>query len=516
MDWALAALSLAGGAAVGYTACCWRQRLRRRAAGSQVEALLADARQEAEAIRQNARIEAMEEAARLRREADREILQAQKEIETLRARVTERETLLNRQLDGLAERERSLNRHQCRLLEEQRRLEEKEQELEKLIKSRRRELERAARLSEADAKAILLKEVEEEALRDADALARHIIEEAQEAAEQKARKIVSVAIQRYAAHQTYELTTSNIALNGTDIKGRIIGRDGRNIRAFEAATGVTVLIDDTPNTVVLSAFDPVRREIARQAMERLIADGRIHPTRIEEVVEDVRREMEETILKAGADATLEAGLPPLHQEITRLLGRLRFRRSYSQNILTHSVEVARLCALMAAELELDPMPARRAGLLHDIGKAADHDLEGSHAAAGAEILRRYGESEEVVAAVASHHNEGGASNIYGALVSAADAISAARPGARSESISHYIQRLEALEKIGNSFQGVEKCYAVQAGRELRVMVKPQELSDEQARVLARNLARRIENDLQYPGQIRVTVVRETRCIEYAK
>jgi ribonuclease Y len=325
-----------------------------------------------------------------------------------------------------------------------------------------------------------------------------------------------VAIQRYAGDQTFQNTTATILLEGADIKGRIIGREGRNIRAFENATGVTVLIDDEPGAVLLSGFDPVRREIAREAMQRLIQDGRIHPTSIEEVVEKVSQEMEETIVRLGENAVARAGLPPMHAEIVKLLGRLNFRHSYSQNLLEHSVEVAHLMGLMASELGMDVGVAKRAGLLHDLGKAVNHEIEGPHAVVGAEIIKRCEESEAVVNAVASHHNDVPPIGPLGILVSAADAISASRPGARSESTTTYLKRIENLEKIALSFGGVEKCFAVQAGRELRVFVQPQAVNDDQAFALARQIASKIEQELQYPGQIKVTVVRETRCVEVAK
>ncbi|MDB4652434.1 ribonuclease Y, partial [Verrucomicrobia bacterium] len=309
---------------------------------------------------------------------------------------------------------------------------------------------------------------------------------------------------------------STVALTGDELKGRIIGREGRNIRAFEAATGVTVLIDDTPNAVVLSAFDPVRREIAREAMSRLIADGRIHPSRIEEVVHKVQEEIEETVVRLGEEATYRTGIPPLHPEITKTLGRLHFRNSFSQNVLNHSVEVAHLTGLMAIELGIDVADAKKSGLLHDIGKAINHEMEGSHAIVGADYIRTHGEKDPVANAVAAHHDEVPHTSVYGILVSAADAISASRPGARSESMTTYIQRLQNLEDIGKSFDGVEKCFAVQAGREMRVVVSPDSISDEQAFDLSRKLARKIEDELQYPGQIRITVIRETRCIEFAK
>ena len=394
--------------------------------------------------------------------------------------------------------------------------EKRESELAELIRQRREQLRELSGLSEAAARESFLKEIEREALRDADKLSRHIQENAKAAAEEKARQVISVAIQRYAGAHTLENTTATIALPSDEIKGRIIGREGRNIRAFEAAAGVTILVDDTPGAVVISGFDPVRREVAREAMSRLIQDGRIHPTRIEEIVAAVSQEMEQTIVRLGADAIVRAGLPPLHPEIVTLLGRLHFRHSYSQNILDHSVEVAHLTALMAAELGVDVTNARRAGLLHDIGKAVNHEIEGPHAVVGAELIKRYGEPEAVVNGVASHHNDVPPVGPLGILVSAADAISASRPGARSESMTTYLNRVERLEKLAASFPGVEKSFAVQAGRELRVFVQPEQLNDEEAFGLARKIAARIQNELQYPGQIKVTVIREMRCVEVAK
>ena len=371
-------------------------------------------------------------------------------------------------------------------------------------------------MTEAEARETYLKKVEQESLRDANRLAHHILEDARTRAEERARRIIGIAIQRYAAEHTFANTTASIALQGDEIKGRIIGREGRNIRAFEAATGVTVLIDDTPGAVLLSGFDPVRREVARESMLRLIADGRIHPSRIEEIVAKVNQEMDETILRIGEEAVARAGLHSMHAEVVKLLGRLHFRHSYSQNILDHSVEVAHLAGLMASELGEDVSAAKRAGLLHDIGKAVNHEVEGPHAVTGAELLKRYGESEAVVNGVASHHNDIAPVGLLGILVSAADAMSASRPGARSENMTTYLKRVEDLERLANSFPGVEKSFAVQAGRELRIFVQPQQISDEAAFALARNIASRIENDLQYPGQIKITVIRETRCVEVAK
>jgi ribonuclease Y len=424
--------------------------------------------------------------------------------------------LITSQLEGLVAQEKAWRARQEELTVKQAELESSQRELHAIIRSQKAELERISHLKEAEARVVFLKQVENEALQDAGDISRHIIDTAKQKAEEQARRVISLAIQRYAGNHTFETTTATVALQGDDIKGRIIGREGRNIRAFEAATGITVLIDDTPNAVVLSGFDPVRREIARESMQRLILDGRIHPTRIEEVVAKVAEEMDEAIVRSGEEAIYNLGLTPMHVEIVKLLGRLRFRHSFSQNILDHSIEVAHLMGMMAAEIGLDIASAKRAGLLHDIGKALNHEVEGSHAIIGAEFIKRHGETDDVVNGVASHHDEVPHTNLLGILVSAADAISASRPGARSETMTTYIKRLENLEQIGTSFPGVEKCFAVQAGRELRVVVHPSQVNDEQAAALARSLVRKIEDDLQYPGQIRVTVVRETRCVEYAK
>ena len=509
-------LFLLVGGALGFWLCRWKEHGVRKAAEAADEARVEASRREREALLREARLAANEEALEIRRQVEASLATRQEQLQRLETQFADREKLINTQLEGLGDRQQTLLAQEQDLEQRRRSLEGRQAELDTLATSRRYELERIAHLSAAEARAQLLKEVEDASLRDASDLSRNILEDARTRAESEARRILGTALQRYAGDHTFENTTATVVLQGDDIKGRIIGREGRNIRAFEAATGITVLIDDTPNAVVLSGFDPVRREIAREAMQRLIVDGRIHPTRIEEVVAKVSEEMDEAIQQAGADAVYELGLPPLHQEIIKLLGRLKFRRSFSQNILAHSIEVAHLAALLAAELHLDIPTAKRAGLLHDIGKAVNHEIEGAHAIVGADLIRRYGENEEIVNAVASHHEEVPHTNVYGVLVSAADAISASRPGARSETMTTYIRRLEDLERIGMAFNGVEKCFAVQAGRELRVMVQPDRLSDEQAYFLARSIARRIEDELHYPGQIRVTVVRETRCVEFAK
>ncbi len=493
-----------------------RERYRRKMRAGQIANELENAKREAENIRREARLSANEDSLKLREQAEQTIAVRQSEVGATEQRLAQREQLLNQQLDALNNRESRLHEQTSSLDRHRERFEADLLELARLGKQQREQLQQISKISEADAKRQLLQEVERDALQDANALSSRILNSAKNSAEEQARRVISLAIQRYAGAQTVETTTATISLAGDEMKGRIIGRDGRNIRAFEAATGVTVMVDDTPNAVVLSGFDPVRREIAKEAMQRLILDGRIHPARIEEVVAKVTEEMNESIHKAGADALTRAGLPPLHDEIVKTLGRLRFRHSFSQNVLEHSIEVAHLMGLLAAEIGLDVTIAKRCGLLHDIGKALDHEMEGPHAIVGAEFLKRHGEPPEVLDGVASHHDEVPPIGPWGILVSAADAISASRPGARSETMTIYLKRLEDLERIAAAFPGVEKCFAVQAGRDLRVMVHPDQIGDAEATALARNIARKIEEELHYPGQIRVTIIRETRVVEYAK
>jgi len=494
----------------------WKERNSRISQTRNAQSVLQQAKADAEGVIRDARLVANEEAAKIREQTEQSFTARRQERAESERRLAEREALINAQLEKVVQVENNLQEQKAALQKQSDLLTTQQNALELLTGQRREQLQSLSGLTAAEARAQFLKEIEQEALKDAGNLTRHILEEQKARAEEKARQIITTAIQRYASEHTFETTTATIALQGEDMKGRIIGRDGRNIRAFEAATGITVLIDDTPNAVVLSGFDPVRREVAREAMTRLIADGRIHPTRIEEVVLKVNQEMDETIVRLGEEATQKAGLPPMHPEVVKLLGRLHFRQSYSQNVLDHSVEVAHLMGLMASELGLDPVPARRAGLLHDIGKAVSHEFEGPHAVVGADFIKRYGESDAVVNGVASHHNDVPPIGPLGILVSAADAISASRPGARSESMATYLKRVEDLEKIALSFPGVDKCFAVQAGRELRVLVHHEQVNDEQAFALARNIALKIEENLQYPGQIKITVIRETRCVELAK
>ena len=520
----LADIYLAGGIGIGlgvgallvFIVLRWKEQTLRKARDAEAQSIVETARREADSVLRETRLRASEDALKLRQETEQSFAGRARQIAETEARLTERENIIARQLDGLTAQETSLRSQTEEVQRQNIALETQQQELTALGQQRLAALASTAKLSETEARAQLLKEVEQQAQGDANAMSRRILEEAKERAEEKARWIISTAIQRYAGSHAYEGTSATLALPDNDIKGRIIGREGRNIRAFETATGVTVLIDDTPNAVVLSGFDPVRREIAREAMQRLILDGRIHPTRIEEVVTAVKAEMEDSVLRSGEDAVVRAGVAPMHPDILRLLGRLKFRHSYSQNVLDHSVEVAHLMSLMAGELGLDIETAKRSGLLHDIGKAVSHEIEGPHAIVGAEIAKRCGESEAVVNGIASHHGEVPHAGPWGVLVGAADAISASRPGARSETLTTYVKRVEDLERIGLSFPGVEKVYAVQAGRELRVLVQPEACNDDQALHLARDISRRIEDELHYPGQIRITVIRETRCVEFAK
>jgi ribonuclease Y len=510
-----AALVLVG-AGLCWALVWWRSRTLRKIHTSEADSILAQARKNAELILQDAKAVAAADALKLREETEKSFTARRAERAELEARLSERENLLNSQLRRVMDSEEAIKEQQEKLRLRAQSLETQASELNELARQSREQLAKIASLSEAQARELLLKKIEHDSLREANSLSRHIVETAKAQAEDKARQIITTAIQRYAGDHTFENTTATIALQGDDIKGRIIGREGRNIRAFEAATGVTVLIDDTPGAVLLSGFDPVRREIAKEAMLRLIQDGRIHPTRIEEIVQKVSAEMEDNITRLGEDAVVKAGVAPLHPEIVKLLGRLHFRHSYSQNLLSHSVEVALLTGLLAAELKVDTALAKRAGLLHDIGKVVTHEFEGPHAIVGADLIKRYGESDAVVNGVASHHNDVPPIGPLGPLVSAADAISASRPGARSESMTTYLKRIEDLEKVASSVPGVEKAFALQAGRELRVFVHPTEVNDEAAYALARHLAGTIENGMQYPGQIKVTVIRETRCVEVAK
>lgn len=510
------AVFFVAGAGLCFAFFWWRERGLNRARALESTAVLDKARTEIELGKRDALAAANAEAARMREDIERSFAARHTERAELERRLGEREALINAQLERMIAADKAFEEQRAALAERIKLVEARESEAAELVNQRRSALQEIAGLNEAQAREQFLNQIRQESLNDANQLTRHILDEARLGAEEKARDIISVAIQRYASLHTFENTTASVALPSDEIKGRIIGREGRNIRAFEAATGVTILVDDTPGAVVISGFDPVRREVAREAMARLIQDGRIHPTRIDEVVAGVNQEMEQTIHRLGEDAVARAGLPAMPLEIVKVLGRLHFRHSYSQNILDHSVEVAHLMGLMAAELGLDISQAKRTGLLHDIGKAISHEFEGPHAVVGADFIRRCGESDAVVNGVASHHNDVPPVGPLGILVSAADAISASRPGARSETMATYLKRIETLEKLASSFPGVEKSFAFQAGRELRVFVQPEQVNDEEAFALARAIAVKIESELQYPGQIKITVIRETRCVEVAK
>lgn len=471
--------------------------------------ILDESAKEAESLKKEAILEAKEEVHKLRNDFEKESRDRRNEIQRLERRVIQREELLDKKSEMLEKREENLNK-------KQQEIEVTESEIQALYAKEREELERLSGLTSEDAKQVLLNEISKEIKHEAAIMIKDVETKAKEEADKKAREIITYAIQRCAADHVAETTVHVVALPNDEMKGRIIGREGRNIRTLETLTGIDLIIDDTPEAVILSGFDPIRREVARIALEKLIVDGRIHPARIEEMVEKAKKEVEAHIKEEGEQATFETGIHGLHTELIKLLGRLKYRTSYGQNVLKHSIEVAYLAGLMASELGIDPTLAKRAGLLHDIGKAVDHEVEGPHALIGAEAAKKYHESSIVVNAIAAHHGDVEPQSLEAILVQAADAISAARPGARRETLEAYIKRLEKLEEIANLFEGVEKSYAIQAGREIRIMVKPEDIDDAGSIELARNIVKKIESELEYPGQIKVNVIRETRAIEYAK
>ncbi|WP_448576252.1 ribonuclease Y [Thermomicrobium sp.] len=501
-----AAIVAAIAAAVGtYLYLQRAARSRLRATGDEVRRLL----EEAEARQREILLEAKDAALKLREELEQEYQQRRQQVERLERRLQAKEEQLDRRLENLEKRERKIQA-------QEKEIEERLQDVARLEQERQAELQRVAQLSLEEARQLVIQQAIEEAREILNRQVRELEQQVREEAHQRARMILATAMQRIASEYVAEATVTVVPLPSDDMKGRIIGREGRNIRALEQATGVDLIVDDTPEAVTLSSFDPVRREIARRALVKLIQDGRIHPARIEEVVEKTRQEVEQIIWEEGERAALEAGVQGLHPDLIRLLGRLRFRTSYGQNVLQHSIEVALIAGALAAELGADVNVAKTAGLLHDIGKAVDHEVEGPHALIGADIARRLGRSAKIVHAIAAHHGEEEPRTVEAFIVAAADAISGARPGARREMLEAYIKRLEALESVATSFPGVQKAYAIQAGREVRILVKPDQIDDYGALRLARDVVKKIQDTLDYPGQIKVTVIRETRAIDYAR
>ena len=485
-------------------------------AESTAKKILSDAKREAETKRKEGILDIKEEMHKARIEFDKETRERRQELQRLEKRLIQKEENLDHKVDILEKKEREVNNKERNINHRDRTLKEEEQKLVRNAEEQKKILERLANMSSEEAKKILMSRMEEEAKRDGALMIKKIEQDTREQATKKAKEIVGMAIQRCAAEHTAEITVTAVSLPSDEMKGRIIGREGRNIRAIETLTGVDLIIDDTPEAITLSAFDGVRREVARIALERLITDGRIHPGRIEEVVNKVQKEMEENLKTIGDEAAFELGVSSIHPEIIKLLGRLKYRTSYGQNVLQHSKEVAALAGVLAGELGVNVQLAKRAGLLHDIGKAVSHDVEGTHTQIGADMAKKYNENPKVINAISAHHEDVEATCIESVLVAAADAISASRPGVRRESLEHYIKRLENLEKLADSFRGVDKCYAIQAGREIRIIVDADAVDDVTSNQLARDIAKKIEKELEYPGQIKVTVIREVRTVEVAK
>ena len=504
-----AVASLAVGILVGYII---RKNSAEKTIGSaetQAKNLILDAENRSEALRKETLAEARAEAHSIKQDAERDIRERREELKKTERRLVQKEESLDRKIENIEQKEENVSARQQAIFE-------KEAELDGFIERQIAELERISGYTAEEAKELLLQSIEKDVRRDASIMIKEIESNAKEEAGRKAREIITGAIQRCAADQVAETTVSVVPLPNDEMKGRIIGREGRNIRAIETATGVDLIIDDTPEAVILSAFDPVRREIARVALEKLIVDGRIHPARIEEIVEKAEKDVNRIIKEEGETATFEMGIHNLHPELIKLLGRLRYRTSYGQNVLQHSKEVAHLAGLMAGELGMNVKLAQRAGLLHDIGKALDHEIQGTHVDIGIDVLRKYKESETVIDAMAAHHGDYEPKSAEAILVAAADALSAARPGARRETLDTYIKRLQNLEEIANTTPGVEKSFAIQAGREIRIIACPDEVNDDSMALLAREISQKIESELEYPGQIKVNVIRETRAVDYAK
>lgn len=504
------------GLAGGYAAARILDKSRIESAKNQADELKKSAEKEAETIKKQALLETKDKLFQARSDLENEIKERRGELSARESRLLKKEENLERKASQLEVKEGSLIKHEKEIDSGYKRAKDKEREADGLVKKQQEKLEQLAGLSSSEAKEILLQKVEDETRIESARIIRQIEEETHSQADKKAKEIVATAIGRYAADFVAERTVSVVNLPNEEMKGRIIGREGRNIRAIEAATGIDLIIDDTPEAVILSGYNSIRREVARISLERLINDGRIHPARIEEVVKKVTQEMEETIVEAGEQASFDVGVHGINPELIKLLGKLKYRTSFAQNVYQHSIEVAFLCGIMAAELGLNPKKAKRAGLLHDIGKAIDHEVEGAHAIIGADIARRHGESQLIVNAIAAHHGDEEPTSMLAVLVQAADTLSAARPGARREMLENYVKRLEDLERIADSFKGVSKSFAIQAGREIRIIVENSNISDEGLTLLARDIRKKIEKELSYPGQIKIVVIREARAVEYAR
>ena len=508
--------ALLAGLIAGYLG--YRAMLKKKQSDAETEfaRVIDEARLEAKTLRKDALLEAKEEQIRLRNEFERESRERRAEMQRQESRLNQKEDSINKKEDALDKKLENVERSRKELELRELKVKELEEDITHQHDKMVAELEKVSGLSKEEAKQLIVNEMQEEARRDALNIIKEIEKEAKEEGERKAKNIVALAIQRCAVDQASEATVSVVELPSEDMKGRIIGRVGRNIKALESVTGVDIIIDDTPDVVTLTGFDPVRREIARLTLQKLVADGRIHPGRIEEVAERVRRDMDATIKEAGESAVFDAGVYGIHPELVKLLGRMKFRTSYGQNVLKHSLEVSYIAGLLASELGADVKVCKRAGLLHDLGKSIDHEYEGTHVQIGVELAKKYKENEKVIHCIAAHHGDIEATTIEAILVQAADAISGARPGARRESLEFYVKRLEKLESIANSFAGVEQSFAIQAGREIRVIVKPESVDDVQTEFMAKDIARKLEQELEYPGQIKVNVIREVRKVEYAK
>lgn len=516
MEYLILIVGLAAGIGLGLVIKGRATADRLREAEAEAARIIAAAERDAETRRKEAMIEAKDKLYQARAEFERESREKRQELQNQERRLSQKEENLEKRMEAVEKREAEVARRERELLVREKAAQEMEERYENGLREQRQMLEKIAGMTAEEAKRQLMMAMEDEARYEAAKTIKRIEDEAKEEADKRAKSIISTAIQRYASDYVAEATVSVVSLPSDEMKGRLIGREGRNIRALEAATGIDLIIDDTPEAVTLSCYDPLRREIARLTIERLIADGRIHPARIEEVAEKVKRDLDMAMKEEGEKSAFDLGIHNMHPDLIRLIGRLRYRTSYGQNVLMHSREVAYFAGIMAAELGCDQKLARRAGLLHDIGKAVDHEVEGTHPAIGADLAKKYGESPKVINAIMSHHGDAEATCVESVLVAAADALSAGRPGVRRETLESYLKRLEKLEEVANSFKGVEKSYAIQAGREIRIIVKPEDLSDTLAAQLSRDIAKKIEQDLTYPGQIKVTVVRESRYVEYAK